>query len=104
MKRPVCLLVLIAMSLTAQQEQQKKRPGDPDEPLRLPNGKLQQEELLKADHEKDVADARELARLAVELREEMEKGDAHILSVSALKKTEEIEKLAKRIRGRLKRY
>ena len=46
MKRPVCLLVLIAMSLTAQQEQQKKRPGDPDEPLRLPNGKLQQEELL----------------------------------------------------------
>ena len=94
-------LLLLASSLGAQNH---KKPGDPDEPLRLPNGKLQQDELLKLDHEKTVADAKEMARLATELKEELEKSDAHVLSVAALKKTDDIEKLAKRIRGRIRRY
>ena len=96
----LALLALATLTLDAQQ----RKPGDPDEPTRLPNGKLQQDEMLKADHEKDVADARDLARLANELKEEMEKGDAHVLSIAALKKTDDIEKLAKRIRGRIRRY
>lgn len=83
------------------------RPGrrsDPDEPTRLPNGKLQQDEVLRSDHEKDILDARELAKLATELKDEIEKNDAHILSLGAIKKTEEIEKLAKKIRSRIRRY
>ena len=103
MRRVVCLLVVIAFAVSLS-AQRPKKPGDPDEPVRLPNGKLQQDEMLKADHEKNVTDTRDLARLAAELRDEIEKGDAHVLSVAALKKTEEIEKLAKRIRGRIKRY
>ena len=99
-RRAVCLFAFAV----AAEAQRPKRPGDPDEPLRLPNGKLQQDELLKADHEKDVADARELARLANELKDEMEKGDAHVVSFASIKKTEEIEKLAKRIRSRIRRY
>jgi hypothetical protein len=94
-------MVAFAISLGAQLP---RRPGEPEEPPRLPNGKSQQDAILKADHEKDVADARELARLATELRDELEKSDAHVLNVGTLKKTEDIEKLAKKIRGRIKRY
>jgi len=72
--------------------------------MRLPSGKLQKEEILKADHEKSLEDAAELLKLAEELNIELEKNDRHVLSVDSLKKLENIEKLAKRIRSRLKRY
>ena len=102
-RRVACLTVAMLLAFTME-AQHPKRPNDPDEPVRLPNGKLQQDELLKADHEKDASDSRELARLSAELRDEIEKGDAHVLSITALKKTEDIEKLAKRIRARIKHY
>ncbi len=72
--------------------------------MRLPGGKLQKEEILKADHEKDLKDAAALVELAEQLKQELEKNDRHVLSVGSLRKTEEIEKLAKRIRARLRRY
>ncbi len=103
MRRLVCLLIIFVFGLTLF-AQLPRKPGEPEETLRLPNGKLQADEILKADHEKDVADARDLARMAAELRDEIEKGDAHVLSVATLKKTEEIEKLAKKIRARIRRY
>lgn len=80
--------------------QQQEEP----EPTRLPNGKLQQDEILKEDHEKSLKDAAQLVALAESLKEEIEKDDAHVLSISSLKKTEEIEKIARRIRSRMKRY
>jgi hypothetical protein len=42
--------------------------------------------------------------LSEEVRIELEKNDRHVMSVTTLKKLEEIEKLAKRIRSRLKRF
>ena len=45
-----------------------------------------------------------LMKLSEELRMELEKNDKNVLSLAAIKKTEEIEKLAKRIRGRMKRF
>jgi hypothetical protein len=74
----------------------------PEEP-RLPDGKSQQEAILKAEHEKSLKDAAELLALSEELKAELEKNDRHVVSVSSLRKTEEIERLAKRIRNRLKR-
>ena len=71
--------------------------------VRLPDGKSQREEILKADHAKDLADARALVELAGDLQRELEKNDRHVLSVASIRKTEEIEKLAKRIRSRLRR-
>jgi hypothetical protein len=103
MRRFSLLLAILAFSFSLD-AQLPRKPGDPEEPPRLPNGKSQQDAILKADHEKDIADARELSRLASELQDELEKGSAHVLSVATLKKTEDIEKLAKKIRGRLKRY
>ncbi|MBI3470235.1 MAG: hypothetical protein HY013_02635, partial [Candidatus Solibacter usitatus] len=70
---------------------------------RLPNGKNQQDEILRAEHEKQVQDVAQLIRLAEQLQDELLKNDRHVLSLASLKKADEIEKLAKRIRTRMKR-
>ena len=70
---------------------------------RLPNGKLRQDEILKAEHEKSVRDAAQLVDLAESLKQELEKNEHFVLSIGSIKKTEEIEKLAKRIRSRMRR-
>lgn len=75
-----------------------------DQPPRLPDGRSQSEEILKADHKASLKDAGDLVKLAEELKIELEKNDRHILSVQLIKKTEEIEKLAKRIRSRMRRF
>ena len=72
--------------------------------VKLPNGKSQREAILKADHEQSLEDASELMKLTEELKIELEKNDRHVLSVGTIKKLEDIEKLAKRIKGRLKRF
>jgi hypothetical protein len=60
--------------------------------------------MLKADHERSLKDAAELVKLTEELKIELEKNDRHVISVSSLKKLDDIEKLAKRIKSRLKRF
>ena len=72
-------------------------------PPRMPNGKSQQEEILKAEHEQNLKDAARLVAMAEELKVEIEKNDRHVLSMGTLKKTDEIEKLVRKIRSRLRR-
>jgi hypothetical protein len=85
-------------------------PPDPssqrreDSPVRLPNGKLQSQEILKEDYKRNLKDAQELIDLAESLKMSLEKGEQHVLSLGDIKKTEEIEKLAKRIRGRMRKF
>ena len=80
-------------------------PGDKDaNEVRLPNGKLQSDEIAKADYANTLDDARRLLKLATELNTEIEKGDRFVVSIAVIRKTEDIEKLAKRIRTRLKRF
>ena len=97
----------LALALTLMALSQTRHiPAPPEaaeQDQKLPNGKSQQEEILKADHEKDLKDAAQLIELSEQLKQELEKNDRHVLSISSLKKTEEIEKLAKRIRARLVR-
>ena len=69
---------------------------------RLPNGKLQRDEILKAEHEQNLKDAAQLATLAEQLKEDIEKNESYVLSVSTLKKTDDIEKLARKIRSRMR--
>jgi hypothetical protein len=78
----------------------------PDSPniLRTPDGRNRTEMILKADHEASMKDIDTMRKLAEEVKIDMEKNDRHILSVATLKKLEEIEKLSKRIRGRMKRF
>ena len=49
-----------------------------------------------------LKDAAELAELADQLKIDLEKNDRFVLSMATLKKIDDIEKLAKRIRSRLR--
>src|SRR5438270_10827806 len=79
-------------------------PATPPEEsdVHMPNGKSQKEEILKAEHQQNLKDAAELADLAEQLKADLEKNDRYILSMATLKKTDEIEKLVKKIRSRLR--
>jgi hypothetical protein len=98
------ILLILAFGLTLSAPAQVIPPQREQEDVKLPSGKSQRDAILKVDHEKSLQDAGELVKLTEELKIELEKNDRHVLSVSSLKKLEEIEKLAKRIRGRLKRF
>lgn len=76
----------------------------PDADRKLPNGKSQTDEMLKADREKNLKDAAELVDLSQQLQSDIEKNGAFVFSLSTIKKTDDIEKLVKRIRGRMRRY
>jgi hypothetical protein len=102
----IALFSSFALIITAQQSTPGRQlPPEPEEPgdVRLPNGKLQRDEILKADYQKTLEDARALSKLAGELKSELEKSDYNVLSVGILKKTDDIDRLAKRIHDRLKR-
>ena len=75
-----------------------------DEPdVKLPNGKLQKDEIIRVDYERNLKDAAQLARLSEEIKDDFEKGDRYLVSLKTLKKLDDVEKLAKDIRQRLRR-
>ncbi len=77
-------------------------PGNPEEDRKLPNGKSQKDAIAKQSHQDALKDAEDLFTLAGDLRDQLKKAGDYVVDVSSVKKTEEIEKLARRIRGRLK--
>lgn len=100
------VMPLIFASLLALQDPPDRKgdfKGEPAE-VRLPSGKLQKDEILKADHQKNIEDAAKLAKLSDGLRSALEKSDANVLSVEMLKQAEEIEKIARRIRLRMRKF
>jgi hypothetical protein len=61
------------------------------------------EKALNKQRQADIQkDTDRLLRLATELKEYVDKTDEHMLSVDVLKKAEEIDKLAKQIRDKMK--
>jgi Tfp pilus assembly protein PilO len=101
-RRCVAVLLFTALSSVAL-SQRAGRGQQQDEPDSvMPNGKSQKEEILKAEHQQNLKDAAVLADLAEQLKADLEKNDRYILSMSTLKKTDDIEKLVKRIRTRLR--
>ena len=103
---PIRMAVLAPCLLLGIFAQPPDRPVPPETrapEARLPNGKLQRDEILKAEYEKSLQDAAELIKLSEDLKADLEKNTAFVVSIPTIKKTEEIEKLAKRIRARLKR-
>lgn len=101
----IVLLCLMFGSLGQQQPPPRTPPPPGTEPeVRLPDGRSQRNAIAKDDYQKSLEDARELVKLAESLQAELEKNDQYVVSISEIRKTEDIEKLAKRIRGRLKRF
>ena len=91
------LVLLVAMRAPQAPPQQDK----PD--ILLPSGKTQRQEILKADYEKTKSEAAELLDLVQKLKEAIDKNERHVLDLRAVKKAEEIEKLARRIKERMRR-
>jgi len=102
-RRLVLLLIALSVFWAAGTAQEPRVPPADDNP-RMPNGKTQKEEILKADYEKSLEDAAELVKVAEDFKAELEKNDRHVLSVTSLKRLDDIEKLTKRLRSRMKRY
>jgi hypothetical protein len=96
----LALLLLACLSTSAIPQEGGGNAGGGE--VVLPNGKSQKDEILKAEHRDNLKDAAELAGLAAQLQADLEKDDRFVLSVATLKKTDDIEKLAKRIRTRLR--
>ena len=103
LRRSATLLALAAALGLAQRPQEEPLPGQANQSeIRLPNGKSQRDEILKAEYQDNLRDAAKLADLAQDLKESLERDDRYVLSLATLKKTEEIEKLVKKIRSRLR--
>jgi len=98
------LPLLIVCASFAQIPTPQNPPVTTDEDPKLPNGKTRQELIVKEDYKKNLEEAAQLARLADQLQTDLNKGDKNIVSIKNIKQTEEIEKLARSIRARLKRY
>lgn len=80
-----------------------QKQDDQEQDVKLPSGKSQRQEILKEEHKKSLRDAAEIREVAAQLETELEKSDYQVLSISALKKAERIEKLARQIQSRLRR-
>jgi hypothetical protein len=79
---------------------QRRRPLD-EAPAPNPT---QQKALNKERFEKLKKDTDELLKLATELKESVDKANQNTLSLDVIRKTEQIEKLAKSVRDKMKNF
>src|SRR5271170_8267358 len=98
------LALFVAFALLGQKQPIPPLKQDTNPDVQLPNGKSQSDEILKAEHKKNLEDAAAMAKLAEEVSEDLEKNDRYVMSLKTLKQLDEIERLAKAVRGRLKKY
>lgn len=96
--RGAFLLFLAAVSPAAWQEIPVPLQDDP----KLPNGKSQRDEILKAEREQNIRDAAKLVEMVQGLKADLEKNDRFVLNMDTIKKTDDIEKLVKKIHDRLR--
>ncbi len=106
-RNSICALLASAIDIKGQQQPEPDNrrtfpDHDPGEDVRLPNGKLQKDAISKQAHEDALKEVESLIRLAEDLRSELKRSSEYVVAVSSLRKTEEIEKLARQIRGKLK--
>ncbi|MEP6714293.1 MAG: hypothetical protein ABJC09_01890 [Terriglobia bacterium] len=73
------------------------------EDTHLPNGKSQRDEILRSEYQQNLKDARELMNLSKAFELELQRSDRFVLSLDLLKRLDDMEKLTKRIRARMRR-
>lgn len=113
----LCLFVLSAGSPAQSRNVNKKPPVDvfsdarqQREPRQEPSNDMQRierERLKRLNQErwtKLKGDTDELLKLATELKQQVESSNEQMLSVSVIRKAEEIEKLAKSVREKMRGY
>ncbi len=104
LRRRFHLAAALALALRPSAQRAAADPAQSDGEVKLPDGRSQRDAILKAEHEQNLKDAAELVDLAQELERDIEKNGAFVFSLPAVKKTDDIEKLVKKIRGRLRHY
>lgn len=111
--RRSALALMFGSTLAASQapdlQDEPQRPGqrktpfpESDADVKLPNGKSQKDAIAEQQHAQALKSAEQLVTLAQELKGELERAGTFVVPVSTIKKTEDIEKLARKIRGKLK--
>ncbi|HTP87280.1 MAG TPA: hypothetical protein VMH28_34145 [Candidatus Acidoferrales bacterium] len=96
------IVVCLAAPAVPQRGGAGRRGATDEEDVTLPNGKSQRDEILKAEYQQNLKDAADLIDLAQQLKLDLEKNDRYVVSMATIKKTDDIEKLAKRIRARMR--
>ena len=79
-------------------------PPAAERDAKLPDGRSRSEAILKQDYTRSLSDAAALTALAQSLQASLEKEGRDVLSLQTLKKLDEIEKLTRRMRSRMRRY
>ena len=99
------LVLLTTMSVRSAQNPSPPKIGEALTPPSAANDQAvlttpkQIEEPKKSNLEKTKTDAAELSALADQLRDELNKMNVNVLALDVIHKTEEVEKLAKKIKG-----
>ncbi len=113
---PICLIAVLAAIVASVGWAQQTGPGgaaphtapgmrDPDPPAVSPQMMEQLTERRNAERQKQLeADTEKLYVLAQQLRDEVAKSNKDQLSVTVVKKSEEIEKLAKSVKEKMRGY
>jgi len=90
---------MVAQSQIDPQMGQRRNDESPDERQRERDMARQRN---KERHQKLKDDTDRLLKLAQELKQYVDKSNEHVLSIDVLKKTDEIEKLARSVRDKMK--
>lgn len=92
-----------AMAVAEPEPQFGRRPREKT-PQEIEMERRQAKALNKQRHEELKEDTDKLLELAEQLKEYVDKTDENMLSLDVIKKAEEIEKLAKRVREKMRGY
>lgn len=105
----ICFLAMCPSLLLAQNPRQSSQPGDinslPITDADEARARVAHDMEKKAAKERLAAlknDTDKLLKLSVELKSYVDKSDENVLSVDVVKKAEEIEKLAKSVKDKMK--
>lgn len=79
-------------------------PMPPQRENSIETRQQREQAILKADYEQSVKDVAEIIRLAQELEQELEKNQEHVVDLRSIRKAERVEKLAKNVKNRMKRF
>lgn len=104
------IVVLLAAVLVAQQPRPVSPPTVPrtntlPQPIELEKSDVPMTspaKLLKYQHEETKRDVDKLVKLVSEVQGEVDKAGENVLPLNTLKKLEEVEKLSKKVRNRIK--
>jgi hypothetical protein len=100
------LFLLLGLAAAGALAQQRPQPSVPSEPRATDNappfGPSRNLKLIKESFEQTQKDTQQLYALATELKQEMENANEDVLSLNVMKKAEAIEKLAEKIKNRMK--